>query len=63
MGALGRVLGALEALFDASWPVQEANMPPEGSPRGAKIDSQRRLELKTRFSSKRIGFLKDFNDF
>ena len=43
---LGGVLGFLRALLDATWPLQVAKMPPEGSPRRSKIDSQRRLALK-----------------
>ena len=63
LGALGRVLGALDALLEASWPVQVAKMPPEESPRGSKIDSKRRLALKTRFLQQVLFFGRIFMIF
>ena len=52
LGALGHLLGALGAVWEASWPVQVDKMPPEGSPKRSKMDFQRRLGLKTRFLQK-----------
>ena len=63
LGALGRVSDALGALLEATWPVQEAKMPPEGSPRGSKIDSKRRLALKTGFLQKVLFFQRIFMIF
>ena len=47
-------MGALGALLEASWALQVAKMQPEGSPRRSKIDSQRRLALKTRILQKAL---------
>ena len=52
MRALGHFLGALGSVWKASWPMQVAKMPPEGSPKGSKMDFQRGLGLKTRFLQK-----------
>ena len=63
LNLLGTCLDALDALLEASWPVQVAEMPPEESPRGSKVDSQRRLALKTRFPEKVLLFHRIFMNF